>query len=94
MSKDVSNEKILDVVERGFTAIEQRFQTIDERFDGIDKRFEGIEDKMENMESRLSQQIQGVRNSLDREIEQRKDALHDHEKRITTLEVETGLVAE
>lgn len=93
MSKEISNEKILDVVERGFTAIEQRFQKMDKRFDKIEKSM-ATREELKGVEARLSQQIQGVRNSLDREIEERKDTLHDHEERIHTLEVETGLVAE
>lgn len=77
MSKEITNEELLQAISGGFTNVE--------------KQIAEVRDELKQTEKRLSKKIEGMSNRLDNEIIRSTDKHADHEKRITALEVETGL---
>ena len=76
--------------------IGQRFDKIDDRLDGIDDRLAGIDDRFDNLVERMESGFDAVTERIDRVLailQNDKERLDDHEKRLTKLEVAVGIAS-
>ena len=50
MNKELTNDKLGQMIAEGFEGVDKRFEAMDKR---MDKRFEGIDNKLEQVDTRL-----------------------------------------
>ncbi len=67
--KEVTNEALARMVQRGFESVDSRFEKVDKRFNSIDKRFEKINQEIAALKAgqgHLLNNMVEVKDKLDR----------------------------
>jgi len=71
--KEVTNEKLARIIQKGFLEMNKKFDGVNDRIDGVNKRVNGFNDRITKVHKDLKADISGVDRKLTAEVERKDD---------------------